>query len=140
MANSAFSGGVYHLDEWQLAQGLSVSSHTNGPFDFEAVATGFDDLTSRQRTPSGPLPAAFSGGPGSSAALDGTGWRTLDAKGTWRPDGPHLVSFGAHQDGFRLDSPRYALTDWIDGSDGAMQSSSRGATQTQACGCRTSGR
>ena len=135
LANAAFSNSVYRLDELQLAQGLSLGSRTGGRFDFELVATAFDYLHSRQRTPSGALPAAFAGGAGSTASLDGTSWRTFDANGTWRPggmDGPHIVTFGAHQDGFRLDNPRYALTDWLGGSDGAVQTRSKGRTQTQA--------
>ena len=132
VAASAFSGGVYHLDELQLAQGLSLRSHTGGAFDFELIATAFDYLNSRQRAPSGALPAAFTGGPGSTASLDGTGWRTLDANGAWRPAGPHTLTFGVHYDAFRLNSPRYALTDWTQGSDGAVQSRSSGRTQTEA--------
>jgi iron complex outermembrane receptor protein len=135
LANSAFSNNVYHLDELQLAQGLSVASHTKGTFDFEVVATRFDYLTSRLRVPSGALPAAFAGGAGSNSAMDGTGWVTLDANGTWRPQGAggaNIVTFGAHQDEFQLNNPRYALSDWIDGSPGVTQVFNRGRTRTQA--------
>ncbi|HXA38312.1 MAG TPA: TonB-dependent receptor [Phenylobacterium sp.] len=133
LANSAFSNGVYNLEELEVAQGLSLASHTDGVFDFELVATRFDYLRDRQRIPSGALPAAFSGGAGTTTSLDGTGWHTLDAKGTWRPAGsPNVVTFGAHEDGFKLNNPKYALTNWIDGSAGATLTFSRGRTQTQA--------
>jgi iron complex outermembrane recepter protein len=133
LANSTFSNGVYDLQELELAQGLSLTSHTDGAFDFELVATSFDYLKSRQRIPSGALPAAFSGGPGSTTSLDGTGWFTLDAMGTWRPaGGANVVTFGAHEDGFKLNNPKYALADWIDGSAGVTQTFSRGRTDTQA--------
>src|SRR5579859_7820311 len=133
LANSAFSNGVYNLEELEVAQGLSLASHTDGAFDFELVATRFDYLRNRQRIPSGALPAAFSGGAGTTTSLDGTGWHTLDAKGTWRPAGsPNVVTFGAHEDGFKLNNPKYALTNWIDGSAGATLTFSRGRTQTQA--------
>lgn len=135
LSNATFSNGVYRMDELELSQGLSLASHTGGPFDFELVVTTFDYLHSRQRIPSGALPAAFSSGPGSSSALDGTGWYTLDANGTWRlhgAAGAHVVSFGAHQDGFRLNSPKYGLNDWIGGPDVTVQSISRGMTRTQA--------
>lgn len=132
VASSAFSNGVYKLEELQLAQGLSLASHTEGVFDFELVASRFDDLKSRQRIPGGALPTAFSGGPGTTASLDGTGWRTFDAKGTWRPMTSNVVTFGAHLDGFRLDNPKYALANWIDGSPGATLTLSRGRTETQA--------
>lgn len=129
---AAFSNGVYALDETQLAQALSLGSHSNGVFDFDLVASHFDYVKSRQRTPTGLLPAAFTGGPGSEAQLDGTGWTTLDATGTWRPNPAHLVTFGAHQDSIRLDSPKYAVTDWTGGSTGALQTLSQGRTQTTA--------
>jgi iron complex outermembrane receptor protein len=132
LATGAFSGGVYHLDELQLAQGLSLASHGGGAFDYEVAASGFDYLNSRQRIPGGALPAAFTGGAGSSTALDGTGWYTLDAKGTWRGVPGHLFSFGAHQDVFTLDNPRYALADWVRGGDGAVLAASAGDTRTQA--------
>jgi iron complex outermembrane receptor protein len=135
IANSTFSNGVYHLDETQLAQAVSLASRTNGVFDFELVGSWFDYLKSRQRTPSGALPAAFAGGAGSGAVLDDTGWLTADANGTWRPlgsDGAHIVTFGAHFDRFNLDSPRYALADWVSGADGALQTLSKGHTRTQA--------
>ncbi|THD60443.1 TonB-dependent receptor [Phenylobacterium sp.] len=133
LADSAFSNGVYDLEELDLAQGLSLTSHTGGVFDFALIATSFDTLKSRQRMPSGGLPAAFSGGPGTSTSLDGTGWFTLDASGTWRPPGSrNVVTFGAHDDGFKLNNPKYALGDWIDGSAGQTLTFSRGRTETQA--------
>jgi iron complex outermembrane receptor protein len=131
--NSAFSASVYNLRELDVAQALSLASHTGGVFDFELIATQMGFARSRQRSPNGALPAAFSGGPGTSTSLDGTGWYTLDAKGTWRPEGgANLVSFGAHQDRFRLNNPKFALSDWIDGSAGATLTLSRGRTETEA--------
>jgi iron complex outermembrane receptor protein len=131
LAASSFSGGVYSLQELQLAQGLSLVSHTGGAFDFELLASDFDYLKSRQRTPTTALPAAFAGGAGSDASLDSTGWHTLDANGTWRPTG-NLVTFGLHEDLFTLDNPKYALADWTQPTDGAVQTASRGHTETLA--------
>ena len=135
LANTAFSNSVDRMEEIELAQGLSLTSHTGGVFDYELVGTLFDTLKSRQRIPSGALPAAFAGGPGSTVSLDGTGWWTLDASGTWRPqgiDGANVATFGAHADVFHLNNPRYLLTDWLNGSAGATTSFSRGRTETQA--------
>ncbi|MDI7774526.1 TonB-dependent receptor [Asticcacaulis sp. EMRT-3] len=129
---SAFSKGVYHLDETQIAQALSLTSHTGGVFDYSLTASTFDYQKSHQRTPTAVLPAGFTGGPGTGAWLDGTGWYTLDAKGTWRPNAAHIVTFGAHQDAFKLNNPQYRLSDWIDGAPGTVNSSSAGRTQTQA--------
>ncbi|HVZ28897.1 MAG TPA: TonB-dependent receptor [Asticcacaulis sp.] len=131
VAASAFSNSVYRVDETQLAQGLSLKSHNGGAFDYEIVATRFDYLGSRQRTPTGALPAGLSGG-GSSNELDGTGWSTFDAKGLWRLQADHRISFGFHEDKFHLSNPKYALSDWRNGDDGALQTLSQGRTRTQA--------
>src|SRR5205814_9107922 len=104
---ATFSNGVYHLDETELAQGLSLSSHGGGAFDFDVTVTGFDYLKSHQRTPTTALPGAIAGGAGSDAQLDGTGWSTADAAGKWRPNSAHTVGFGAHLDRFSLDNPKF---------------------------------
>jgi iron complex outermembrane receptor protein len=132
IAASSFSNGVYHLDELQLAQGLSLSSHTGGVFDFDLTATAFDYLKSHQRLPAVALPAGFAGGAGSVSELDDTGWHTLDANGKWRPGDSHTVTFGVHQDSFLLDNPRFALGDWRTGSPGAIQVLNKGRTRTRA--------
>jgi iron complex outermembrane receptor protein len=131
VAASAFANGVYRLDETQLAQGLSLKSHSNGDFDYEIVATRFDCLDSRQRTPTGALSAGLTGA-GSAVELDGTGWSTFDARGLWRSAGSHRLSFGFHEDKFHLSNPKYVLSDWRNGDDGALQTLSEGRTHTQA--------
>ena len=132
VAASAFDGGVYHLDETELAQGLSLSSHTGGAFDYDLTLTGFDYLKSHQRTPTTALPAAFTGGAGSDAELDGTSWITFDADGRWRPATNQTVMFGLHSDRYLLDSEKFALADWTASSPGAVQTLSKGQTQTWA--------
>ncbi len=132
---STFSSGVYDLNETQLAQGLTLGSHGGGAFDFDLAATGFSYLNSHQRAPSLALPAAVSDGAGTDVALDGTGWVTVDAKGVWRPsgsDGDQVISFGAHQDDFHLDSRTLAMSDWQADADGTRIAASLGRTQTQA--------
>jgi iron complex outermembrane receptor protein len=129
---SSFSNGVYALNETQLAQGVSLSSHAGGAFDFDLAYTNFDYIKSRQRTPTSALPGGFAGGAGSIAKLDGTGWYTVDANGRWRPGPSHTVTFGAHQDGFELDNPKYAAADWREGAAGALQTASAGRTRTRA--------
>jgi iron complex outermembrane receptor protein len=131
VAASAFSNGLYRLDETQAAQGLSLKSHSGGAFDYDIIATRFDYLDSRQRTPTGALPAGLTG-PGSAVELDGTGWSTFDANGVWRPQGSHRISFGFHEDKFHLANPKYALADWRGGDDGALQTLSQGRTRTRA--------
>ena len=132
LANSAFSSGVYSLDERQLAQGLSLASHGGGAFDFSLTASSFDYLRSHQRIPTGALPAAFAGGAGTDAVLDGTGWMTFDAKGIWRPQGAHTVTFGLHQDDFKLENPKYTVADWTGSDDAALAGNTTGRTETRA--------
>jgi len=135
VAPSAFDNGVYRFEEDLLAQGLTLGSHSGGAFDWRLVASRFDYLKSRQRIPSGALPAAFARGPGSTTSMDGTRWTTLDGSGTWRPfgaQGAHVIDFGAHADGFDLNNPRYALAEWTQGPAGATLALSRGRTETQA--------
>jgi len=129
---AGFLSGVYRLEETQLAQALALVSHSNGVFDYEFVVTHFDTLKSRQQTPTA-LSTWQGNGAGSAAELDGTGWTTLDAKGIWRPQGvggAHVVSFGLHGDRFVLDNPKYALSNWQTGDNGALQTLSKGQTQT----------
>ncbi len=129
---SAFSSGVYHLDERQLAQGLSLASHGGGAFDFSLTASNFDYEKSHQRTPTGVLPQAFAGGAGTDAVLNGTGWTTFDAKGIWRPQNAHLVTFGVHQDDFKLVNLKYTVTNWTGSDDTALAANTTGRTETRA--------
>jgi iron complex outermembrane receptor protein len=73
------------------------------------------------------LPAAAAGGAGAIVRMDGTGWRTLDFDA--RRGG---LAFGAHDDRFRLESARYAASDWRRGEAGALTQQARGRTRTQA--------
>jgi iron complex outermembrane receptor protein len=132
IAASSFSNGVYDLDEVELAQGLSLSSHTGGTFDFDITASSFDYLKSHQRLPTVALPGGFAGGAGSDSELDDTGWYTLDANGKWRPNAAHTVTFGVHQESFLLDNSKFALANWRSGPTGATQVLNKGRTLTQA--------
>ncbi|MGC1301665.1 MAG: TonB-dependent receptor, partial [Caulobacteraceae bacterium] len=133
---SVFSNDRYHLEEDHLAQSLSFSSHTDGVFDWSLTASTYDYLKDRQRMPSVALPGADSGGAGTITSLDGTGWYTLDAQGIWRPQGgllgAHQISFGAHEDRFQLENPKYNTSDWINGGAGSTATFGKGKTQTNA--------
>jgi iron complex outermembrane receptor protein len=135
VAASAFSNDRYHLIEDHIMQSLSIGSHTDGLFDWSAIASLYDYAKDRQRTPSLALPAAEAGGAGTILSLNGTGWETLDLKGTWRPqglEGMNIVTFGLHQDGFKLDNPKYNTPDWIDGPETTTAAFSGGKTETEA--------
>jgi len=135
IAASAFSNDRYQLIEDHVMQSLSIGSHTGGLFDWSAIATLYDYAKDQQRTPSLALPAAGAGGAGTITSLNGTGWETLDFKGTLRPDGgqgPQMVTFGLHQDGFKLDNPKYNTADWLGGPATSTAAFSGGKTETEA--------
>src|SRR5689334_12863631 len=84
---SGFASGFYDLDQRHTAQSLSLRSDTRKRWDFELVGTAYDFGTDRQRTPTTATQSVTFADPGRVAVLDGTGWKTLDAKGIWRPGG-----------------------------------------------------
>ncbi|MET0310250.1 MAG: TonB-dependent receptor [Sphingomonas sp.] len=133
IAASAFSGGVYHTEQRHWSHNLSLAG-SNGHFDWQVIGTLYDVDKDIQRIAGTAIPAAQNGGSGTITRLDGTGWRTLDAKGAWRlgDAAAHTLSFGAHGDWFEIDSNRYNTTDWIDGSEGALNLQSSGKTRTFA--------
>ncbi|MBC9031821.1 TonB-dependent receptor [Sphingomonas sp. JC676] len=130
IAASAFSGGVYTRDSRHWSHTLSARGDTNG-LDWEVIGSLYDFDRDVQRTPSGALPAANAGGAGQIVRLDGTGWRTLDAKANWRT-GTQSISAGGHWDRFTLSSNRYTTTDWIQGAEAQLNLVSRGKTETFA--------
>lgn len=134
LAPSAFTGGLYNLDEAHWMQALSFTGEPSPTFSWKAVASLYDYHRDRQRTPDA-LPGGLNGGPGSILDMGGTGWRTLDLEGDWRPggaEGVHALRLGAHLDRYELRSRRFAASDWISGDEGALRSASLGKTETSA--------
>ena len=123
---SAFSNNVYRLAErhWMHAVTLEGSA---GGWSWEAIASLYDFAKDVQRIPSGALPGAETGGPGSIVKMDGTGWQTFDA--LVRKGG---FSAGFHHDRFTLQSNRYAATDWLHGDPGTLLQAARGNTRAEA--------
>ncbi len=133
VAANAFASSVYSRDARHLAQSLSLTG--SGPaVDWQVIGSVYDYRHDIQRSPTGAMPAGFTGGAGQSVRLDGTGWRTLDGKLAWRAMGDDrtILSVGAHWDRYRINSNRYAMTDWTSEVEGALNQSSRGVTQTSA--------
>ncbi|MDY7579617.1 TonB-dependent receptor [Herbaspirillum sp. RTI4] len=130
---SQFSSNTVQQQHWM--QSLSLNAKKQGAWDWEAVATNFfysQDLT---RTSTGLYPAAQLSGTGRISDAGGTGWSTLDMKGTWHEEGlapSHTVSFGGHLDQYKLVNPTYNTTDWMNGANGSLYSDSRGKTSTEA--------
>lgn len=133
VAASAFSNSIYHTEQRHWSHNVSLAGSSNR-FDWQVIGTLYDIDKDIQRIASTALPAAQNGGAGTITRLDGTGWKTLDAKGAWRSDAmaTHTISFGLHGDWFEIDSNRYNTADWINGSQGALNLQSSGKTRTYA--------
>ncbi|MES2097447.1 MAG: TonB-dependent receptor [Pseudomonadota bacterium] len=126
----ALSSGVYRTDQRHWSHALSLSG-SGGGFDWQVIGTRYVVDRDEQRIATTALPAASTGGAGTITRLNGTGWTTIDAKAVWR-SGPSALSFGAHWDRFTIASSRFATTDWIAGSAGALNLQSLGTTRTAA--------
>jgi iron complex outermembrane receptor protein len=114
---------------------LSVKSRTRGNFDWEVAASLYDYRRDLVRVPTGPLPAADTGGPGRLTDQKGTGWKTLAVKGIWRPageGGDHIVDFGVQQDSFRLRTLVSDASNWIAGDPTAFASRFDGNTRLRS--------
>jgi iron complex outermembrane receptor protein len=124
-----------NVEQEHLMQSVTVDSHTQGPFDWQLVVSNFYYLQDLSGLSSGVYPAALAGGPGKTTDMGGTGWTTVDLKGTWRPQGisgANIVSFGAHYDQFKLSSPTFNTANWASEGEGSLFSNSLGKTQTTA--------
>lgn len=120
-----------------LAHGLSVKSHTRGTWDWEVAASLYDYARDQVRAPTVAVPTALQGGAGRITDLHGTGWNTLAARLTWRPDGAqgeHIVETGVQRDAFQLRSQVAGTSDWIGGAAGATPAPStfRGNTRLES--------
>jgi iron complex outermembrane receptor protein len=123
---SAFSNNVYRLDERHWMQALTAEGKL-GKVEWRAVGSLYHFARDVQRIPSAVLPAARAGGAGSIVDLGGTGWRTFDLD--LRRGG---LRAGIHYDRFRLESRRFATSDWRRGPPGALAQAARGKTRAAA--------
>lgn len=129
---STFSNTIYNYQQTQLAQAVTLKSAPDGDFAWELIASDYDYLNDKQRTPTAALPGAFTGGAGTVNRMNGTGWYTLDANGVWRGWSDHELSFGLHRDAETFSQVRNKLTDWVHGGPGAVANSAQGRTFTNA--------
>ena len=121
-------------DQTHYMHGLSVKSRTGGTWDWEVAASLYDYAKDQQRAPTVALPLAETGGAGTLQDQDGTGWNTLAAKGTWRPQGAggaHIVDFGIGRDAYKLDIRKSSVIgNWLAGPAGSLISEVGGRTET----------
>jgi iron complex outermembrane receptor protein len=128
--STSFASGTYLTRRRHWSHAVSLGG-SGGGIDWQVIGTRYRFADDEQRTPTGTLPAAVSGGAGNITRLDGTGWDTLDAKAAWSRGG-NVLSAGAHWDRFVLASNRYATADWIKGAPGVLNQQSLGKTRTAA--------
>jgi iron complex outermembrane receptor protein len=134
---AALTGGDFALTHERLLHvmhGLSLKSHTQGEWDWEAAASlyHYSTDTKRQNGAANPLPTAATGGVGTLADGSGTGWNNLALKGIWRPpgvQGEHRVDFGFQQDSYVLKYLTANLPgNWLNDAEGSLASEVGGRT------------
>ena len=134
---SGFASGMYDLDQRHTAQALTLRTDRRKTWDLELVGSTYRFDYDQQRSP---VSAASSGtgfNPnGSVAVLDGTGWATLDLKGTWKPFGrisAHTLTSGVHYEHYSLKNTTYGTSTWTDGgSRTGVATEGDGKTETKA--------
>ena len=132
---AGFASNYYTLDEKHLANAVSIKSDTKGTYDFDLAVSRYDYLESIQRLPFSVVKDSATFTPyGKIARMDGTNWTNADAKGIWRPNEAHDVSFGLHADRYYLNNPTYQTPTWNFGPDStnSLYSTGVGATRTLA--------
>ena len=121
-----------------VMESLTVKSHTQGVWDWEAGFSRYDYRTDLKRlnAASNTPPNALTGGAGTVADGGGTGWNNLALKGIWRPlgiGGAHIVDVGLQQDQYKLSYLTSSITgNWLNDAAGAMASNVAGKTQLQS--------
>jgi len=117
--SQALSGADFAMTREDLLHrlgGLILKSHTQGTFDWEATLgqMAYVQDRKRQNAAGNPLPLAASGGAGTLAQGDGSGWVNVGLKGTWRPDAQQVIDLGVQQDDYRLRYRTFTLaSDWL---------------------------
>ncbi|MDD0817067.1 TonB-dependent receptor [Curvibacter sp. HBC28] len=139
--SQALTGGDFVQSQQEsihVMHGLSVKSHTQGVWDWELSGSLYnyqrDQL--RQNAASNPLPNASLGGAGTVADGRGTGWNTLAARGTWRPEGvkgTHVFDFGVQQDSYQLSYVTSNISgNWLSDPGGNLAANVQGKTQLRS--------
>jgi len=141
LSPQGLTGGDFSATNEELTHvmhGLTVKSHTQGEWDWEVDASLYDYQKDekRQNAATNTLPNALSGGAGTLADGNGTGWNNLALKGTWRPggvQGEHVVDFGLQQDSYKLQYLTSSIPgNWLDDDAGALTSSVGGKTRLRS--------
>jgi iron complex outermembrane receptor protein len=130
---AAFAPSLGHSENWLY--GLSLKTRNATGWNGEALASYYDIGNSVARTANA---GGTGNGPGTVIFGDGTGWKTLDLRGTYTPLTTqaglmnHALSFGYHYDNYFLDNQSYNTLNWRDGDATTFANAFVGKTQTQA--------
>src|SRR5690349_11229186 len=134
---AGFATGFYDIDQRHTAQAFTLRTDRRKTWDVELVGSTYRFGYDQQRFP---LTASASGTDfgqnGRVAVLDGTGWETLDFKGTWKPGGQisrHTISSGVHWEHYALKNTTFNTSNWRDGgSRTGVFTEGDGKTETKA--------
>ncbi|MGF6817897.1 iron complex outermembrane receptor protein [Paraburkholderia atlantica] len=130
---AAFAPSLGHSENWLY--GVSLKTRNAVGWNGEAIASYYDIGNSVARTANAGGPG---NGPGTVLFGDGTGWKTLDLRGTFTPAtneaglANHALSFGYHYDNYFVDNQTYNTLAWRDGDATSFANAFTGKTQTQA--------
>jgi iron complex outermembrane recepter protein len=131
---------VSHGESEYHMHGLSLKTDTGKAFDWELIASYFNQNKDVTRQSSGNF-GTTSGNNASNGTItygDGTGWYNVDLRGDWRPSGDlkseHQVSFGYHTDTYVTRSDQYNLGagNWQHSDLASKNTNSRGKTSVDA--------
>ena len=134
---AGFATGFYDLDQRHTAQALTIRTDRKKTWDVELVGSTYRFNYDQQRMPSSASANGTEfGQTGRVTVLDGTGWATLDLKGTWKPGGQisrHTLSSGLHYEHYALKSTTFNTSNWQDGSSRTgVFTQGEGKTETKA--------
>ena len=137
LGQAGFASGFYDIDQRHTAQAFTLRTDRRKTWDVELVGSTYRFGFDQQRMPRTAARDTFSTA-GRVVVLDGTGWSTLDLKGTWKPGGQisrHTLSSGLHYEHYALKNTTWNTTNWQDGSShgtGDVFSQGDGKTETKA--------
>jgi iron complex outermembrane receptor protein len=135
---TGFASGFYDLDQRHTAQAFTLRTDRKKDWDLELVGSTYRFNYDQQRSPLGASATDTFSTKGRVAVLDGTGWGTLDLKGTWKPGGQlsaHTLSSGVHYERYALKNTTWNTSNWRDGgshTDRDVFTKGDGKTETKA--------
>jgi len=133
---SGFASGFYDLDQRHTAQAFTLRTDRKKDWDLELIGSTYRFDYDQQRSPVGVTSGDTLTRSGRVAVLDGTGWGTLDLKGTWKPAGQlsrHTISSGAHYEHYSLKNTTFNTWNWRDGGSRTdIFTQGDGKTETKA--------